>query len=60
MKKMYEAPKAERMDFNYSEAVVASGPKACETILQQTWIYVTTDEPCRDKETPFEASENAN
>ncbi len=27
MKKNYEAPKAEKMEFNYSETVVASGCK---------------------------------
>ena len=37
MKKNYEAPKAEKMEFNYSEAVVASGT-ACDwytTFTQQ-------------------------
>ena len=59
MKKMYEAPKAERMDFNYSEAVVASGNKSCTTVLQQTEVYHVAGQPCREKETPFEVSENA-
>ena len=35
MKKAYEAPKAEKMEFNYSEAVVASG-KACDWFITLT------------------------
>ncbi len=29
MKKNYESPKAEKMEFDYAEAVVASGPAGC-------------------------------
>jgi len=35
MKKEYEAPKAEKMEFNYSEAVVASGA-ACDWYMTLT------------------------
>jgi len=39
MKKEYEAPKAERMEFNYSEAVVASGNQ-CQDVTPMTNIHV--------------------
>ena len=35
MKKTYQAPKAEKMDFEYSEAVVASG-EACRNVTKYT------------------------
>lgn len=40
MKKEYESPKAEKMEFNYSETVVASG---CGGIFQK---YVDGFEGC--------------
>ncbi len=33
MKKEYNAPKAEKVEFNYSEVVVASGGKKCEWVI---------------------------
>jgi len=45
MKKEYEAPKAERMEFNYSEAVVASGSQ-CDMDTLMTW---QTGDPCLEK-----------
>ena len=39
MKKEYESPKAEKMEFNYSETVVASG--GCRWyITESDWNYV--------------------
>lgn len=38
MKKGYEAPKAEKMEFNYSDAVVASGT-ACDWFITLTQGY---------------------
>lgn len=35
MKKEYGAPKAEKMEFNYSEAVVASGT-GCQYFITET------------------------
>ena len=32
MKKMYEAPKAQRMEFDYSETVVASKTQKCRWV----------------------------
>ncbi len=32
MRKEYEAPKAEKMAFDYSDVVVASSPSGCEEI----------------------------
>ena len=39
MRKEYEAPKAEKMEFNYSETVVASTPKACDWYMTLTQGY---------------------
>ena len=46
MKKEYEAPKAERMDFDYTDAVVAS---ACKGGIYQ--MYTDKFTGCRQKET---------
>ena len=35
MKKEYDAPKAEKMEFNYSDAVVASGT-SCDWFITHT------------------------
>ena len=40
MKKEYEAPKAEKMDFNYAETVVASGTIVCGSGLAK--VYTNT------------------
>ncbi len=47
MKKEYEAPKAEKMEFNYSEAVVASGTCDWEKIKTQSYegCEETTSKP---------------
>ena len=39
MKKEYNAPKAEKVEFNYSEAVVASGGKKCEWVIPMGDTY---------------------
>ena len=39
MKKEYESPKAEKMEFNYSEAVVASG-SGCEGVGEPHGAYL--------------------
>ena len=44
MKKEYDAPKAEKMEFNYSETVVASAT-ACDFFKTTTQAV----EPCSDK-----------
>lgn len=36
MKKAYEFPKAEKMAFDYSDTVVASGPKQCTLVEEVT------------------------
>ena len=46
MKKEYEAPKAERMEFNYTEAVVASSSQECRSITPMTY---QTGEMCIEK-----------
>ena len=42
MKKDYESPKAEKIDFNYTEAVTASGGQSGQAsenpTLQQVWV----------------------
>ena len=43
MKKGYEAPKAEKMEFNYSDAVVASGT-SCDWFITHTQAF----EGCED------------
>ena len=45
MKKSYEAPKAERMEFRYSETVVASGT-ICDNITPMTLQNTTEGEIC--------------
>jgi len=44
MKKTYEAPKVEKMAFDYSDAVVASG-SGCHWIGEHGW----TDSNCYDQ-----------
>lgn len=46
MKKNYESPKAEKMEFNYSETVVASNTQTCK-------FFITLSEDdygCQSKE----------
>ena len=43
MKKEYDAPKAEKLEFNYSETVVASGT-ACDWFITHTQVL----EGCTD------------
>ena len=50
MKKGYETPKAERMEFNYSEAVVASGVTVCDNVTPMTWHNSTPENPCLEKQ----------
>lgn len=45
MKKEYESPKAEKMEFNYSETVVASGT-GCNFFITLTEVH----EGCNMKE----------
>ena len=45
MKKSYEAPKAERMEFRYSETVVASG-SPCDNITPMTQQNTVEGERC--------------
>ena len=47
MKKAYESPKAEKMEFDYSEVVVASGKK-CDGGI--TIDYVEGYSGCRERE----------
>lgn len=49
LKKEYEAPKAERMEFNYSEVVVASGTKVCDNVTPMTWHNSTPGNPCLEQ-----------
>ena len=44
MKKDYESPKAEKMEFNYSDVVVASGSQKCDYFITYTQAY----EGCRE------------
>ena len=44
MKKEYKSPKAEKMEFNYSETVVASG--GCNYFITMTEV----PEGCKDRE----------
>ena len=50
MKKEYGAPKAEKMEFNYSEAVVASDGIKCRNITPYTEWNSTPDNPCNDRQ----------
>lgn len=57
MRKEYEAPKAEKMEFNYLESVVASG---CGGVWRE---YTDGFEGCKSKETehwinPYNAQGN--
>ncbi len=44
MKKEYESPKAEKMEFNYSETVVASGTGCGWRITKGDYNYVGCEE----------------
>lgn len=44
MKKEYESPKAEKMEFNYSETVVASGSGCGWRITKGDYNYVGCEE----------------
>ncbi len=48
MKKEYGTPKAEKMEFNYSEAVVASEGIKCKNVTPYTQYNSTPDTPCND------------
>ena len=48
MKKEYGTPKAEKMEFNYSEAVVASEGIKCKNVTPYTQYNSTPDTPCKD------------
>ncbi len=44
MKKAYESPKAEKMEYNYSETVVASGTGCGWRITKGDYNYVGCEE----------------
>lgn len=52
MKKTYEAPKAERMEFNYSDVVAASG-----CIETSTWT-LNKKGPCMEQEIFYTSNDN--
>ena len=45
MKKVYEAPKVEKMAFDYSDVVVASKAQ-CYDIVNKTFVHVTDGPAC--------------
>ena len=51
MKKMYEAPKAERVKFDYSDSVVASSQLKCRNVTTTT-EWNPTDR-CKDVELSY-------
>ena len=46
MKKSYEAPKAERMEFRYSESVIASNKPNCDNFTPMTIHNTVEGEIC--------------
>lgn len=48
MKKEYESPKAEKLEFNYADTVTASGGKCSGGIYR---MYTHGYDNCREKET---------
>lgn len=55
MKKNYEAPKAEKMEFNYSETVVASG---CDNTT--TYTKSNNEPHCSQIEVEYIIADNGN
>ena len=49
MKKMYEAPKAEKLEFDYTETVTASGGQKCSGGIYR--MFIEKYENCREKST---------
>ena len=49
MKKQYETPKAEKLDFDYTDTVTASDGKKCSGGIYR--MYTHGYDNCREKET---------
>ncbi len=47
MKKLYEAPSAEKVNFDYKNQVVASGTTGCGTVYG--WRTETTTQTCHEQ-----------